>query len=177
MSHLFYIGGSRHGKGLFAAKHIGKGSIILTYEGALISMAQALEKGEKSLYPLQVYRNLYLDIGEPGVLVNHSCEPNSGIRSDVFLVALRDIEQNEEIVMDYSTTMSENLETMNCNCGTDSCRHIIGDFHDLPEDLKCQYLILGVVQSFIVQEHLGYLGNEEKTANMRLQEDSRSGSP
>ena len=101
--------------------------------------------------PLQIASGLYLDIGEPGVLVNHSCAPNAGIRDDVRLVALSDIVVGEEIFYDYSTTMGEEngrspafAEAINaaeklvisriCRsghgadiCGSGSCRAILRD--------------------------------------------------
>ena len=37
-------------------------------------------------------------------------------------------------------------------CRTASCRGVVGDFHDLADDLQQRYLQLEVVQSFIVDE-------------------------
>jgi len=41
---------------------------------------------------------------------NHSCDPNAGLQIDgqkVWLVAIKNITQGEEITWDYSTTMDE----------------------------------------------------------------------
>ncbi len=85
-------------------------------------------------------------------VVNHSCSPNAGLRSNRILVALRNIGCGEEICYDYSTTMSEGRWTMQCRCGDLNCRSTVGDFHDLPTPRQQHYLQLGVVQSFIVEE-------------------------
>lgn len=85
--------------------------------------------------------------------MNHSCEPNAGVVDDTVLIALRDIAPGEEITFDYSTTMSEQLETMQCLCGQATCRRVIGDFHDLPRAVKDRYLAARLVQQFIVAEH------------------------
>jgi hypothetical protein len=66
--------------------------------------------------------------------------------------ALRPIARGEEILYDYSTTMSEQRWTMQCQCGAPSCRGIIADFHDLPAELQRRYLAMRIVQPFIVAE-------------------------
>lgn len=141
------------GRGLFAAKNIAKGEVILTFSGRIISLDEALAKGETSGNPLQIDTRTYLDIEEPGVIVNHHCNPNAGIINTYTLVALIDICKDEEIFYDYSTTMSENLWTMECGCSATNCRKTIKDFHYLPSNIKQKYLGLGIVQQFIVNEH------------------------
>ena len=148
-----YIGPCKHGRGIFASEFIQKDDLILCYCGPVITLEEALAKGAEAFNPLQIGPSLYIDPEEPGLLVNHSCVPNAGLRSDIFLVALRDIHPNEEITFDYSTTMSEKMGTMQCKCGEASCRGIIGDFHELPDVAKRKYLMLGIVQSFIVNEY------------------------
>ena len=73
-------------------------------------------------------------------VVNHSCSPNAGLRSNRILVALRNIGCGEEICYDYSTTMSEGRWTMQCRCGHLNCRSTVGDFHDLPTPRQQHYL-------------------------------------
>jgi SET domain-containing protein len=141
------------GKGVFASENINKGEAILRFMGKVITLDEALAKGEKEANPLQIDTTKYIDIGEPGVLVNHSCNPNAGIFKTNVLVALIDIYKGEEIFYDYSTTMSENLWTMECKCLSINCRKIIKDFHYLPANVKKKYLGLGTVQNFIVGEH------------------------
>ena len=38
--------------------------------------------------------------------VNHSCEPNAGFKGQIFLVAMRDIQPDEEIRFDYAMCLS-----------------------------------------------------------------------
>jgi hypothetical protein len=100
--------------------------------------------------PLQIGPYEYLNIREPGVLVNHSCEPNAGLKDDVCLVALCDIMQGREITYDYSTTIENNtLCTFRCSCGSALCRRTIGDFSDLPRNLQHHYRRLEIVQQYI----------------------------
>lgn len=143
---------SPHGLGLFAVGRIAAGAKIMVFTGQLLHLDEVLASGRDECYPLQLGRWTYLDLDVRSRVVNHSCAPNAGLRSDRILVALRDIAAGEEICYDYSTTMSERRWTMECACGTPACRGVIGDFHDLPIALQEHYLQLGVVQSFIVEE-------------------------
>lgn len=74
---------------------------------------------------------------------NHSCEPNAGIRNAVSLVALRGIRAGEEICYDYVMTDCTlgNLPTvsMECKCGTKSCRGTITDMDWRSPVLQAKY--------------------------------------
>ena len=126
--------------------------MILIFTGELLELDDVLASGRDESYPLQVGPSTYLDLDARSRIVNHSCTPNAGVRSDRILVSLRGIGAGEEICYDYSTTMSEGRWTMQCACRAASCRGAVGDFHDLPIALQQHYLQLGVVQSFIVAE-------------------------
>ncbi|HZZ43123.1 MAG TPA: hypothetical protein VFE58_09305, partial [Tepidisphaeraceae bacterium] len=66
----------------------------------------------------------------------------------VELVAIRDIEEGEELYFDYSTTMDEDDFEMVCRCGTKGCRGVVRDFKHLPGELKKRYVGLGVVPGY-----------------------------
>jgi uncharacterized protein len=63
--------------------------------------------------------------------VNHSCNPNAGIRGQIFLVAMRDIAAGEEVTFDYAMTLygHEGIPAyrMECHCQAADCRGIITD--------------------------------------------------
>ncbi len=80
----------------------------------------------------------YLVAREPEVRTNHSCDPNAGIRKEALLVAIRNIDKDEEITFDYSMIMDDDWE-MDCMCGSPLCRHRIGKFRNLPDELKEKY--------------------------------------
>ena len=72
------------------------------------------------------------EIGD-GDYVNHSCEPNAGLRGQIFLVAMRDIIQDEEITFDYAMALSDPDFRIKCKCGKEKCRKIInGDDWKIP---------------------------------------------
>lgn len=155
---------SPHGLGLFASADIRAGTTILIFTGEVLHLDEVLLSGWDECYPLQVGPNTYLDLDARSRIVNHSCSPNAGLRSDRILVALRDIRFGEEICYDYSSTMSERRWTMKCRCGAANCRGTVGDFHQLPMPLQEHYLHLGVVQSFIVEEFWLNCRAEDATA-------------
>jgi hypothetical protein len=134
---------------VFATRAFSEGEEILRFDGPVVSLVQALERGEHQANVLQIGPELYVDIGEPAVLVNHHCDPNAGLLNDSLLIALRPIRDGEEICYDYSTTMWEDIWTMPCHCGSGICRGLISDFPTLPISTQERYLKRGVVQGFI----------------------------
>jgi hypothetical protein len=139
-----------HGRGAFAPAPITAGTLILTFTGPLLRYADTTA----DTLALQIGPDLY--IGESGGAddcVNHSCEPNAAVRiqgSGAALYALRDIAAGEEVFFDYSTILDEDDFTMSCLCGTPSCRKIIGDGKDLPEDVWGRYRSLGILAEYVM---------------------------
>ncbi len=148
-----YVAECELGKGLFAAVPIRQGEVIGEFTGPLLSWDEMLVH-PRPFYLLQVGSRTYMEVSPPTLYINHSCEPNSGVRGNTTVITLRDIEPGEELRFDYSTTMSEDLETMPCRCGAATCRGLVQDFRHLPRELKQHYLRLGIVQDFIVREEL-----------------------
>jgi SET domain-containing protein len=147
-----YVAACHLGKGVFASSRIAKGETIFVFTGKFITLDDAVAKGDHEGDVLQIGPGLYLDPQSPGLYINHSCAPNAGIRASRRVVALRDIEANEEVYFDYSTTMSEDRWTMRCDCRKPGCRGVIEDFHTLPTAVQDKYLAMGIVSDFIVRE-------------------------
>jgi uncharacterized protein len=145
---------SRTGRGVFLRRAVRAGDPILEFRGEAIDFAATLRKGDRECDALQIGPDLYLDLEAPGRLVNHSCDPNSGIRDGVRLVALRDLKRGDEVLFDYSTTMSEDHWIMGCQCGVPGCRETIRDFRFLPFERKLDLIRQGVVLPFIVAEEI-----------------------
>ncbi|MFH1326911.1 MAG: SET domain-containing protein-lysine N-methyltransferase [archaeon] len=157
MENFYYIGQTNVGKGLFAKRLIRKGEKILKFSGKIVSGKEA-EKLDLENYglsmgnPLQIGKDKYIYLEEPGRIINHSCNPNAGIVNDVYLVAIKNIKKGEEIRYDYSPAMDEDDWTMQCKCGEKNCRGVVKDFKYLPEKVQKKYLNLGVVQRFIAKK-------------------------
>lgn len=61
--------------------------------------------------------------------INHSCEPNAGMKNEITLIAIRDIAKGEEILLDYAfvdADIGKTIinETIVCNCGSKTCRKV-----------------------------------------------------
>lgn len=57
--------------------------------------------------------------------LNHSCEGNCGFDENGDFVAIRDIKKNEELSYDYALIESNPNFSMQCACGSQTCRRLI----------------------------------------------------
>ncbi len=55
---------------------------------------------------------------------NHSCEPNTAY-SGLNVVAIKSIAADEELTLDYTTFLNNEMESFICNCGAKNCKKII----------------------------------------------------
>lgn len=66
---------------------------------------------------------------ETGDYINHSCDPNCGMKNAVCVVTMRDIAVGEAITFDYAMVNIGyryiQAESFACNCGADTCRGTI----------------------------------------------------
>lgn len=127
----------KKGQGVFAKKPFAKGDLVVC----------GLPEGfvsERTDHSFQVDINRHVQLDKPARLINHSCEPNLGVRNNRFggydFVALRNIEVGEELSWDYSMTefVSIAIED-NCLCESDNCRVKIGGFVCLPFEIRNKY--------------------------------------
>ena len=122
------------GYGVFARQPIAAGELIIVWGGDIVSFERLAEMPEEiRMHSVQVEEGLYL-IGhhnrpaEEADFINHSCEPNTGLRGQIALVALRDIPPGEEICIDYAMCDGSPYDEFSCACGALSCRgRVSGD--------------------------------------------------
>ncbi len=145
-------GSEIHGRGVFAARDIPKGTAIIEYVGEIITkreagkrgralMAQSLATGGASVYIFILDGHHDLDGNFPwndARLINHSCAPNCETEIDgdcrIWVTALRDIRMGEELFFDYNFDL-ESFEDHPCRCGAPECvGYIVGQ--DYWEKLK-----------------------------------------
>lgn len=136
---------------MFANRRYAPGEHLLRFSGPLTDRTDPIHDTPEGANLLQVGEDRYIYPRPIGLFVNHSCRPNAGLRGTRGLYAIRDIEADEEIRFDYSTTMDEDLWTMECSCGHSNCRGVISDFRTLPVSLREHYMELGIVPRFIVK--------------------------
>ena len=135
-----------HGKGVFAARDIAKGEVLIEYLGERITWEHALDRHPHD--PSQPDHTFYFHVDEGWVLdanvggnaarwINHSCEPNcepalvessSGdpARDHIVIEAMRDIRAGEELCYDYGIVLEVRhtrrmKQIWACRCGAGSC--------------------------------------------------------
>ncbi|HWP44779.1 MAG TPA: SET domain-containing protein-lysine N-methyltransferase [Blastocatellia bacterium] len=136
---------SIHGRGLFAVEPIHKGEIV-AIKGGYIFDRRKLDEVEGTLGPAEIAIADGLYIGplhaeeREGAMIfsNHSCDPNIGVKGQIIFVAMRDIEEGEELTHDWAMTDDEDYE-MECNCGSERCRGRVTGKDWMREDLQERY--------------------------------------
>jgi len=83
---------------------------------------------------------VWLDPDPPYGFVNHSCDPNLGVRGEREFVALRDISPGDELTVDYAITTDEVHWAMECRCAAPNCRGLIRSVQFLPPEVFARYL-------------------------------------
>jgi len=130
-----------HGRGVFAARRIRKGTRIVEYTGERISNKEAdrryddtrMKRHHTFLFTLDsktVIDGAIKTGGGDASFINHSCEPNcEAVITDrkIFIHALHTIEPGEELAYDYQyeRTGKNDAELEKfyvCKCGAPGCR-------------------------------------------------------
>jgi hypothetical protein len=113
------------GHGVFANQHIPKGTLLAMFGGTVVDSHQleAVPEDQKSL-SIQVEDDLFLvtTVAGSGDYFNHSCDPNAGLCGQIGVVAMRDIEPDEEVTFDYAMCDSVPYDEFDCMCETKQCR-------------------------------------------------------
>jgi hypothetical protein len=122
---------AKGGFGVFVCEPVKAGEILVVWGGYIVTEEQlALILPEARNVVIQVEENLY-QVTYPGgqaEWINHSCEPNAGMRGQITLVAMRNIFPGEEVCMDYAMTDGNSYGEFECKCGSPLCRkHITGN--------------------------------------------------
>ena len=137
---LYKVRQSRiHGRGVFAARKIRKGTRVIEYLGERVSHAEADRRYEDKArddnhtFLFVVDRRTVIDAGVDGNearWINHSCDPNcESVFEDrrVFIEAVRTIQPGEELSYNYQIMREPNDppdvdEIFACRCGAVNCR-------------------------------------------------------
>ena len=128
-----------HGKGVFAARRIARGTTIIEYLGDRVSHREANRRyarkpvDDSHTFLYVVDRGVVIDAGVAGNdarFINHGCDPNcESVTRDrrVFIEALRTIQPGEELKYDYAIGRDRSDppnvdEIWACHCGSEQCR-------------------------------------------------------
>lgn len=137
-----HIGGQL-GIGAFAGRAFAPGELVLRPTGRVIE--------DQTMYSIQFDWNLHLDPDPPAKYLNHSCDPNLGVRSDPdgrpCFYARRAIACHEPLTFDYAMTEychyprldpSQDFD-LACCCGAPNCRGRLGYYSELSQAQRDAY--------------------------------------
>jgi SET domain-containing protein len=129
--------GSDKGLGTFATRAFKKGDVLAVFGGDVVTYSGLSEcSTEQKSNCVQISEYLYLVPTRVGFgdHINHSCMPNAGIQGQIILVAMRDIQSDEEICYDYAMTDVSDYDEFSCLCHSPECRgKITGNDWKRPE--------------------------------------------
>lgn len=119
-------------KGVFAKELIKAGEKLAIFGGKIVHVNE--EIGDYGIqidedFVINGLDNEYPQEIEDSFFFNHSCEPNAGVKGQIFLIAMRDIWKGEEVTFDYAMCLHETKEArqyrIECRCGSPNCRKVI----------------------------------------------------
>lgn len=141
----------KYGKGVFARMHIKNGERLVIFGGEVMHIDEIKNlPAEFQDHTIQIEERFVLGTAKDAInledadFLNHSCEPNSGFKGQIFLVAMKDIKKDEEVTFDYVMVLSKSVGSsivfeMDCKCGAKNCRKkITEDDWKIPE-LQIKY--------------------------------------
>lgn len=123
------------GKGLFAAKTLPEGEIVIRLSGRMVSTTELVRLIEYAnadpshpyVDTLTIYedRHLVLPAGSMVHFGNHSCDPNLWHVGPFEIATRRVVCEGEELTVDYGTQSGGPGFSMACYCGSPLCRGVV----------------------------------------------------
>ncbi len=145
------IGQNRFGKCLIANADIAKDEVVAEFDGPVYEAEKVTDLPKNIAdHAIQFEEHKWKDSKGFARYINHSCEPNCGIKGLFTLVAMREIKKGQELVWDYDMT-EDNVWRMECLCGTPSCRKVIGSFSLVPDTVRRAYK--GYISDWLVKKY------------------------
>ncbi|HKS03815.1 MAG TPA: SET domain-containing protein-lysine N-methyltransferase [Chthoniobacterales bacterium] len=152
-----------HGRGLFARADIPKDEIVAVKGGHIVDGKTLRGEITPALgaVEIQIGDDLFIapvsdDERELSMLyLNHSCDPNLGVRGEIIFVAMRDIPAGEELTHDWAMTDDDDY-SIECNCGVSYCRKTLTGKDWQRPDLQKRYA--GYFSAYLARK-IGLLHN------------------
>jgi hypothetical protein len=145
------------GFGIFAREPIAAGEVIAEFDGEIYPFQHVGWTEDLLNHTIQFERHRFRDATGLARSINHSCEPNCGIKRLFQIVAMRALEPGEEATFDYEMTEDSEWWRMRCQCGKPACRQIIGAYRNLPPEVRARYA--GFISEWLTE------GNEGSAAS------------
>jgi hypothetical protein len=140
------------GLGVYAQRAFRRGDFLFSADGQVIPY--------QTMYSLQIDWDKHLDAYPPARYLNHSCQPNAGVKTNSQglpdFYALRDIAKDEEIRYDYAMTEYRHYQRprpeldfdLTCHCGAPGCRGRFGYYAEITPAWKEKYC--GFISDYLV---------------------------
>ena len=130
------------GFGSFVHTPVAGGEVVAAFGGWVADRDRfALLDPEVQRLSIQIDDELYLV--SPGATdgdwVNHSCDPNCGMRGTNLVVAMRDIAVGEELSFDYAMSDGSDYDEFECGCSAATCRGKVTGRDWMEPDLQRRY--------------------------------------
>lgn len=146
---VFVKNTTKYGMGVYSIEKIPKNENIAVFGGYVMTRKEE-EEASSDVYDnaIQIDENLVIgaksqDGIEDASMFNHSCDANAGIKGQIILVAMRDIEIGEQITFDFGTVLFHPEEAkpykFKCLCESKACRGIITDEDWKNKELQKKY--------------------------------------
>lgn len=122
-------------RGVFAKETIKAGEKLAIFGGHVMAVTdKPIFSDDAKDFAIQIAEDFVIGTKNENEIedtdyFNHSCNPNSGIKGQIFLVAMRNIDADEEITFDYAMVLhgSDSFQgyEFTCCCGSPICRRKI----------------------------------------------------
>ena len=143
MTKVYVANTENTGKGLFASRNIKKNEAIFSVQGRIMKDSKYHSGSSYKMGPrwLAINENTWVSPlrTNPWWYINHSCNPNAGLRGRKIVVAMNNIKKGSEVTLDYSITEDDPSWEMKCSCGHDNCRRVIRSVRFLPDGIFKKY--------------------------------------
>jgi SET domain-containing protein len=114
------------GFGLFAKEFIPAGTIIWQQneDDRRFTYEEYLQQPPEVQRMCHIYQDMFVQSAGDEAFMNHCCDPNTAPLGDDALVAIRDIQPDEEVTYDYITCEIDPRQPFDweCRCGAANCR-------------------------------------------------------
>ena len=144
-----------HGDGIFAIADIAAGEKVMEFGGSTITREEALSDNYRFRSMWMIDDDVFLALPNSDTApsldenLNHSCDANIWLVSDVDLTARRDIKAGEEITLDHATWNSGTWDfddddyaadaAEGCTCGAPDCRRNLTEDDWMLPHLQARY--------------------------------------
>ncbi len=145
------LGKNKFGKCLLALDNIAKDKEIARFDGPIYKAEKCTDlPKDVADHAIQISEHEWQESSGNARFINHSCDPNCGIKGLNILVAMKDIVKGQELTWDYDMTEDSDWR-MECACGSVNCRKTIGAFVNVPDEVRKKYQ--GYISDWLVKKY------------------------